>query len=43
MSPKIEQIVIFTVMSILVTLFGWIYLRDRKQRIGLWMIGWVAS
>ncbi len=42
MSPKIEQIVVFTVMSILVTLFGWIYLRDRQQRIGLWMIGWIA-
>ncbi|HEV3036681.1 MAG TPA: PAS domain S-box protein [Candidatus Angelobacter sp.] len=42
MSPKLEQIVIFTVMSILVTLFAWIYLRDRQQRIRLWMIGWVA-
>ena len=29
-------------MSILVTLFAWIYLRDRKQRMGLWMIGWTA-
>ncbi|HEV3316830.1 MAG TPA: PAS domain S-box protein [Candidatus Angelobacter sp.] len=42
MSPKFEQIVVFTVMSILVTLFAWIYLRDRQQRIGLWMIGWIA-
>lgn len=42
MSPKLEQIVIFTVMSILVTLFAWIYLRDRQQRMRLWMIGWVA-
>src|SRR5947209_6031743 len=42
MSPKLEQVVIFTVMSILVTLFAWIYVRDRQQRIRLWMIGWVA-
>src|SRR5438552_6976905 len=42
MSPKLEQIVIFTVMSILVTLFAWIYLRDRQQRMRLWMIGWIA-
>ncbi|HEV2960682.1 MAG TPA: PAS domain S-box protein [Candidatus Angelobacter sp.] len=42
MSPKLEQVVIFTVMSILVMLFAWIYLRDRQQRMRLWMIGWVA-
>ena len=42
MSPKLEQIVVFTVMSILVTLFTWIYLRDRQQRMRLWMIGWIA-
>ena len=29
-------------MSILVTLFTWIYIRDRQQRVGLWMIGWIA-
>ena len=42
MSPKFDQVVVFAVMSILVTLFSWIYLRDRKQRMGLWMIGWIA-
>src|SRR5437016_14599867 len=42
MYPKFEQIVVFTVMSILVTLFAWIYVRDRQQRFGLWMIGWIA-
>ena len=29
-------------MSFLVTLFTWIYVRDRQQRIGLWMLGWIA-
>lgn len=29
-------------MSILVTLFTWIYVRDRQQRVGLWMLGWIA-
>src|SRR5215467_12042827 len=42
MSSHLEQIVTFTVMSILVTLFTWIYLRDRQQRMRLWMIGWIA-
>ena len=42
MSPHFEQVVVFSVMSVLVTLFTWIYLRDPQQRVGLWMIGWVA-
>ena len=42
MSPRFEQLVIFSVMSILVTLFTWIYVRDRQQRVGLWMLGWIA-
>lgn len=29
-------------MSILVTLFTWIYVRDRQQRVGLWMLGWIS-
>lgn len=29
-------------MSILVSLFTWIYVRDRQQRVGLWMLGWIA-
>ena len=29
-------------MSILVSLFTWIYVRDRQQRVGLWMLGWTA-
>jgi PAS domain S-box-containing protein len=41
-SPQLEQIVIFSVMCILVTLFTWIYVRDRQQRVGLWMLGWIA-
>lgn len=42
MSPQLEQIVIFSIMSVLVTLFTWIYIRNRRQRVGLWMLGWIA-
>lgn len=42
MSPHFEQILVFIVMSILLLLFAWIYLRDRQQKIGLWMLGWTA-
>src|ERR1700724_1942926 len=42
MSAHFERIVVFLVMSFLVLLFSWIYMRDRQQRIGLWMIGWIS-
>jgi len=42
MSPHLEEIVVFTVMSVLVGLFAWIYLRDRQKTSGLWMLGWIA-
>ncbi|MGH9613132.1 MAG: hypothetical protein ACRD4P_08655, partial [Bryobacteraceae bacterium] len=42
MSPQLGHVVVFLVMSVLVTLFTWIYLRDRQQGIRLWMIGWIA-
>jgi two-component system cell cycle sensor histidine kinase/response regulator CckA len=42
MSPVFEQVLIFVVMSILVTLFTWIYLRDRGREFGLWLLGWSA-
>ena len=42
MSSRFEQIVTFSVMSVLVTLFACIYLRNREKRVQLWMIGWVA-
>jgi PAS domain S-box-containing protein len=41
-STHFEKIVIFSVMSVLVMLFTWIYMRDRQQRVGLWMLGWIA-
>src|SRR5437764_1561553 len=41
MSSQFERVVIITIMTILVTLFSWIYMRDRQQRMGLWMLGWV--
>src|SRR6516164_10357458 len=42
MSELGEQILCFVVMSILVALFTWIYLRDRRREFGLWMLGWTA-
>src|ERR1700730_13722620 len=42
MSPQFERIVVITIMTILVSLFSWIYLRDRQQRMGLWMLGWIS-
>ena len=42
MSPQFEAVVVFGVTTILVSLFAWIYLRDRQPRIGLWMLGWLA-
>lgn len=42
MSPRFEEIVVFVIITILVALFAWIYLRDRQKSVGLWMLGWVA-
>ena len=42
MSVQSEQIVIFLIVTILIALFAWIYLRDRQPRTGLWMLGWSA-
>ena len=42
MSPRFEELVVFAVTTILVSLFAWIYFRDRQKRTGLWMLGWIA-
>ena len=42
MSPQFERIVIISIMTILVSLFTWMYVRDRQRRMGLWMLGWVS-
>jgi two-component system cell cycle sensor histidine kinase/response regulator CckA len=42
MSPRFEELVIFIVSAILVSLFAWIHLRDRQKSTGLWMLGWIA-
>lgn len=42
MSPVFDQVFVLVVMSILVTLFTWIYLRDRRREFGLWLLGWSA-
>src|ERR1022692_2336464 len=40
MFPQFQRVVTLSVMSILVGLFTWIYVRDRQPRARLWMIGW---
>ncbi|HKD45693.1 MAG TPA: PAS domain S-box protein [Candidatus Angelobacter sp.] len=42
MSPVFEHVLVFMVMTILVALFTWIYLRDRRREFGLWLLGWSA-
>lgn len=42
MHSHVEQVAVFFVMSILVALFAWIYVRDRQPRIAWWMFGWTA-
>ena len=42
MLPQFQRIVTLSVMSILVGLFTWIYVRDRQPRARLWMIGWAC-
>jgi diguanylate cyclase len=42
MPPQFGHVVTVSVMVVLVALFTWIYLRDRQQRVRLWMMGWVA-
>ncbi len=42
MSSRFEEFVVFGVTTLLVSLFAWIYLRDRQKRSGLWMLGWIA-
>jgi PAS domain S-box-containing protein len=42
MSAQFEHVVVLFVMALLVSLFTWIYLRDRQWRVALWMIGWIA-
>ena len=42
MFPQFQRVVTLSVMSILVGLFAWIYVRDRQPRARLWMIGWAC-
>src|ERR1035438_6628042 len=42
MFPQFQRVVPLSVMSILVGLFTWIYVRDRQPRARLWMIGWAS-
>ncbi|HST79993.1 MAG TPA: PAS domain S-box protein, partial [Verrucomicrobiae bacterium] len=42
MSYRIEDFVVLCVISILVALFAWIYLRDRQPKTGWWLLGWTA-
>jgi signal transduction histidine kinase/CheY-like chemotaxis protein len=42
MFPQFARVLTLTVMTVLVALFTWIYIRDRQQRMRLWMTGWAA-
>ncbi|HTT65746.1 MAG TPA: ATP-binding protein [Bryobacteraceae bacterium] len=42
MFPQFQRVVTLSVMSILVGLFTWIYVRDRQPRARYWMIGWAC-
>jgi PAS domain S-box-containing protein len=42
MSALFEDVLILLVISVLVALFTWIYLRDRRREFGLWLLGWSA-
>ena len=42
MFPRFDEVLVFAVSTIQVTLFTWIYLRDRQQRSFLWLLGWIA-
>ena len=42
MTQHFEAVVVFSVMSILVTLFTWTYVRDPQPKIRLWLLGWGA-
>src|SRR5215472_12140214 len=37
-----EQVFCFVAMGVLVAMFTWIYLRDRRTYSGLWLLGWIA-
>jgi PAS domain S-box-containing protein len=41
-SALFQDVLVLAVMSALVALFAWIYLRDRKHEFGLWLSGWIA-
>lgn len=42
MSPRLEEIVVFVIAAMLVSLFAWIYVRDPQKTTRLWMLGWIA-
>jgi len=42
MSPRLEEIIVFALGAILVSLFAWIYARDPQKTTRLWMLGWIA-
>src|SRR5262245_37677752 len=42
MSDFFRDILVFIMMTILVTLFAWIYRRERRHETGLWLLGWIS-
>jgi PAS domain S-box-containing protein len=41
MSQHFQDILVLTMMSVLVTLFTWFYLRERRRELALWLWGWI--
>src|SRR5262245_42765321 len=41
MSQAFQDIVVLIVMSVLVKLFAWLYLRERRRELALWLWGWI--
>ncbi|HEX5433825.1 MAG TPA: PAS domain-containing protein, partial [Candidatus Angelobacter sp.] len=42
MPQRIEDIAVLAVISALVALFAWIYVRDRQPKSAWWLLGWIA-
>lgn len=42
MTPLAGHILVLSVMTVLVALFTWLYLRNREEGLWLWIIGWIA-
>ncbi|HEX2328334.1 MAG TPA: PAS domain S-box protein [Candidatus Angelobacter sp.] len=42
MPAAAERVLVLIVMTVMVGLFSWLYIRDRQHQTRLWLFGWVA-